>query len=399
MIKILHIVPDDKFINDAKIVMDAVPNTSNSYICPTDNEKYHPVYVGKLNFVEIVSLETLGKRILTEDVDVIAFHTIPYNWYKYVVATPREVKIWWLVWGYDIYTDTSDYNIQPIIPLNLYKQYTEAYVRSLLPPSSTIFALIKKEIKILVNYNGNRGREIKRLKAIREVKKLRQDVLERIDYVSTILPLEYVMLTKKKGFHAKYVPFQYPLITNGMQFGKSSEASYILLGNSSDPTNNHLDILNIINKRNIHCKVYIPLAYGDSKYKKFITERIGSNENILIQDQFVPRDEYMSLLTNCKIAIFGHVRQQALGNVAIAMILGMKVFLYKDSVCYKYFKKNSFVVYTIEKDLTQQSINEPMSACDENTNRDKITEWLSYQNVQLAVQNFFIAEESAIKIK
>lgn len=398
MLNILHIVPDDKFINDAKIVMDSVPNTSNRYVCPvTDERHYQAQYIDKYDFVDIVSYQTLEELLQNEDTDIIAFHTIPFDRYKWILIIPPRIKVWWLVWGYDIYINTSGRDIEPIIPLMLYKPLTYSYVRSQFPPTPTIYENIKKKIKILVNYNGNRDREIKRLKEIRVVKNLRQKVLRRIDYISTVLPIEYDMLLKIKGVHAKYVPFRYACITSDTPTSISPEASYILLGNSSDSSNNHLDVLNIIKKRNISNKVYIPLGYGDTDYKKYIKERIDDSDNIIIQDDFVSRDEYVMNLSKCKVAILGHIRQQALGNIAMAMMLGMKIFLYKDSMCYKYLRQSGFVVYSIEKDLNRASVDEPISQNDEEINRFKIEELLSYSSVQTAVQNFFYNEEFAIK--
>lgn len=394
MIRILHIVPDDKFINDARIVMDSVSNTSNRYVCPVENElDYKAAYITDYKFVDIISYITLEELCCKEDLDIIAFHTIPYDWYKYVISVPQRVKVWWLVWGYDIYTDTSGYDIKPIIPLKLYKQITLSYIVSKSTQTLTFYGYTKRIIKILVNYNGNRDRVIMMLKKKRAAKKFRQKLLERIDYLSTILPVEYDMLLKIKGVHAKYIPFQYPFITNSTPASKSLNASYILLGNSSDSTNNHLDILEIIKKRNIHNKVFIPLAYGDTEYKMYLKDHIDGYENIILQENFVSRDEYMLNLSKCRVAIMGHIRQQALGNIAMAMMLGMKIFLYKDSVSYNYLKRRGFVVYSIEDDLSQTSIDEPTTEDIDEINRVKVRDLFSYSSVQIAVKNFFSKEE------
>lgn len=397
MINILHVVSDDKFIEDAKNVMDSVPNTSNKFVCPVDNEReYVPKFI-KSEDVDIISLNMLKKILYDETIDIVAFHVLPFWMYDYVLSIPKSVKIWWLVWGYDIYIDTSGYEMQPIIPLKLYKPLTKSFVKAQLLSTPNILQNVQKMFKVLVNYKGNRDREMKRLKKIWTIKELRQTVLESVDFVSTVLPVEYEMLAKIKGFNAKYIPFQYPFITKETQSCKSPDASYILLGNSSDCTNNHLDIIEIIRKRKINNKVYVPLTYGDPEYKKYVKEHLENYENILIQNDFVSREEYMSILSNCKVAVFGHIRQQALGNIAMAMMLGMKVFLFKKSVCYKYLKSKGYKVFSIEKDLTQKTIDQPLPKKIEDNNRVMIMEMFSYDTVRRAVSAFFRKEEIIMK--
>lgn len=392
MIQILHIVSDDQFIDDAIRVMDAVTNVSSVYVCPVKDECVEQglMEIKSKERVSVIPISTFKHLLEETSIDIVAFHALPFWLYEYVLQIPKAVKIWWLIWGYDIYTDSPNSNIAPIVPLKLYKPITLSYVKSQLPLSSTAYEYIKKQIKILVSYNGNRDRVIKEKRQICNVKLMRQRVLERIDYISTVLPIEYEMLSKIKGIRAKYIPFQYPFKAKDTAFPKDPDASYILVGNSRNRTNNHLDVIKTIRERSINNTLYLPLAYNDdANYLQFLLAQIGGQENLLIQDDFVTREKYISLLGKCKAAVFGHIRQQALGTIGMMMMLGLKIFLYKDSICYKYFKANGYKVFSIEKDLNQKSIDQTLSEEDAEVNRVKIHEMFSYERVQCAMNDFF----------
>ena len=46
-----------------------------------------------------------------------------------------------------------------------------------------------------------------------------------------------------------------------------------------------------------------------------------------------------------------HIRQQALGNIYMALYLGLRVFLNKKSVTYKYLIEQGMIIFDLEKDF------------------------------------------------
>ena len=65
----------------------------------------------------------------------------------------------------------------------------------------------------------------------------------------------------------------------------------------------------------------------------------------------------------------------------------MKLFFFEDSVVYKYLKEKEFIVYSIERDLTLQAINEPLTNEEKRLNIKKIDEIFDYSNVLLRLNN------------
>ena len=71
--------------------------------------------------------------------------------------------------------------------------------------------------------------------------------------------------------------------------------------------------------------------------------------NIEILKDFIPLDEYNKKIGSCSFFIFGHKRQQAMGNIISALWMGSSVFLYEDNPVYKFLKKSNFFVFEIKK--------------------------------------------------
>ena len=74
----------------------------------------------------------------------------------------------------------------------------------------------------------------------------------------------------------------------------------------------------------------------------------------------MPRDEYFKLIDNCSYAVFGVMRQQAMGNIYHCLCQGVKVFLYRDSLVYRFLKEWGYVVFAIE-DIDEYSFSTPLN--------------------------------------
>ena len=75
-------------------------------------------------------------------------------------------------------------------------------------------------------------------------------------------------------------------------------------------------------------------------------------------EDFIPFKEYISYLDSITHAVFGQIRQQAIGNINFCFERGIKIYLYSDSIIYKQLNKWGYIIYTIENDLTSDSLNE-----------------------------------------
>ncbi len=378
-IKILHILHDDKFIDGAIDIFNST-SSCNTYVSIDDAPPFSYINTHASNIL-IVERSEILQFIIDGNYNLIAFHTLTRDKYDLVLEIPNDIKILWLAWGYDIY---EPWELMPaILPIKLYKELTKKYVDLYSKNTDSILKKIKRVIKSTIF--TKRTKEVYREKEERVNSEivLQKKVLSRIDYVSTVLPSEYQLLHRISEFKAEYFPFQY--VNNEMDWEpmwNDSNTDYILVGNSASKTNNHLDILNILQKRKITNKCIIPFSYDCNSDSRYMNSLLSFNKlDIHIQQAYMSYEKYVSLVNLCKVAIFGHIRQQAIGNVILCMLQGKKIFFYEDSVAYKFFKDGGYVIFSIEDDLYLGNVTKPLSNEERLLNVTRIMEQFGYQNV------------------
>ncbi|MBK5002887.1 TDP-N-acetylfucosamine:lipid II N-acetylfucosaminyltransferase [Pseudomonas sp. S31] len=111
---------------------------------------------------------------------------------------------------------------------------------------------------------------------------------------------------------------------------KKSDSMVIQIGNSADPSNNHLEVFDVLKKfSGSEYKIYVPLSYGSQEYAQLVTktgsELFGAKFVPMID--FMPYEQYLDFLSKIDIAIFNHRRQQGMGNIINLLGLGKAVYL------------------------------------------------------------------------
>lgn len=157
--------------------------------------------------------------------------------------------------------------------------------------------------------------------------------------------------------------------------------TYIQVGNSADPTNNHIEVFRKLEKyKDQSIKIICPLSYGNFSYRDRVIQdgsRVFGDKFIPITD-YMPYEEYLKVLAKIDVAIFNHNRQQALGNITKLLGFGKKVYIRDDITTWGYMEKHHLQVYSINH--MENSILEPM--CDD----------IRTQNIQ-NVKTFFSEEK------
>ncbi|MEZ8970486.1 TDP-N-acetylfucosamine:lipid II N-acetylfucosaminyltransferase [Vibrio cyclitrophicus] len=138
----------------------------------------------------------------------------------------------------------------------------------------------------------------------------------------------------------------------GSRKNKISKEVKVLLGNSADPTNNHIELLNdlsMLDTGGLDIKIYCPLSYGNQDYAKRVieygTELFGNRFIPLVE--FISLNRYQDMLSEIDFAIFGHRRQQAMGNIINLIGMGKTVYLNKNITTYEFMKSKGISVRCI----------------------------------------------------
>jgi dTDP-N-acetylfucosamine:lipid II N-acetylfucosaminyltransferase len=182
----------------------------------------------------------------------------------------------------------------------------------------------------------------------------RRSIIKNMGHLVTYIKGDYELAQQWYGARGQYHEcFMYPsnLYKDYQVPEKQHTGINILVGNSADPSNNHLDVLEKLETyKQEDIKIYAPLSYGNPDHAKRVIQegkkRFG--DKFIPLTEMMPFQEYIEFLGLIDIAIFNHKRQQAMGNTITLLGLGKKVYIRADVTQWDFFKDQGVVVYDIE---------------------------------------------------
>ncbi|MGV3278672.1 TDP-N-acetylfucosamine:lipid II N-acetylfucosaminyltransferase [Rickettsiales bacterium LUAb2] len=168
----------------------------------------------------------------------------------------------------------------------------------------------------------------------------------------------------------------------------------ILIGNSADPSNNHIEVFYKLQKHLTQIsKVICPLSYSDTEGS--YTQKVIAKGKEVFKDKFFPithfieKSEYEKMLFDeVDVAVFNHERQQAFTTTARLFCMGKKVYLNDKSPLYATFKKNDFKIYITKNindnnffDFDEQTIDHNIKCMKKTFSFDScVNEWKKFFN-------------------
>lgn len=372
-LRYLHCLLDDKFIDGAISLFEADSSIENDYVLFSNVEGNGKPQRIK-NPAATVDLTTnFLKRV--SDYDVVILHNLKSLPLDLIASIPESMKVVWLMWGFDFY-NSQICDIKLHYPLTYKTRFWQNKIGEL--KNKTFF----------------------RCKERRQYER----ALNRIDYFSGVFPYEYDLLKQLKNYpliKAKPLDFYYGstnfFIPEVPCVELNNTYRNIIIGNSADLCNNTLDafelIKDVLDVSEID-KMIVPLSYGGNpKYISSVKQSgyVKWGDKFEPLDSFLPLDEYLSLICNCKCAIFFHERQQASDNVFMQMLYGARVFMSNTSLMYKYLKGQGYKIFSLQKDV--DLINEPLSYEDVMINRQLLSD--NYSSSKLVERIIIMNQEIA----
>lgn len=116
----------------------------------------------------------------------------------------------------------------------------------------------------------------------------------------------------------------------------------VLLGNSSDPTGNHIEALRYLRK-SLHApaEIYCILSYGDQKCREWVIKAghkyFGERFHPILD--YMTRDDYISFVNEMDFAVMYHNRSQAAGIIMTSLTMGKPVFMKPDNALFLTLKR------------------------------------------------------------
>ncbi len=134
-----------------------------------------------------------------------------------------------------------------------------------------------------------------------------------------------------------------------------------LLGNSADPTNNYIELIDILKGSNLFKKYTFVLNYGGSsayinKIKEYAEENLSDCELVFLTKKLAYQ-EYIDVVAQHHALIYNHARQQGVGSLNIAFSLGLNVFIPRKNPMSENYKAWNVKTFPTET-ITQLSLND-----------------------------------------
>lgn len=221
---------------------------------------------------------------------------------------------------------------------------------------------------------------------------MRKKIYKDVGYIVTGTYGDYLIAQKNFGATGQLIHcFTYP--SNVFRYVRTLPVQHdtinIIVGNSRDPSNNHVEILNMLYKyKENKIKIYVPLSYGpDLNYSKRVIntgKKLFGNKFKAVTN-FVPYNDYLSLLSRMDIGIFNHSRQQAFSNIITLLGMGKKVYINKESTLNGVFEKYQIKVFNnesidldpIDQNIISTNIIQVEKYFSEDALIDSLNKWLN----------------------
>lgn len=338
---ILHLCFDGNFIDQSSRIFEHFyPGMNVFCIVPSKKFKSRMLKVPNAIWLEGERPDpTLLERICEErQVDTILIHGLNPRYSKVlpVLSAGHTRRIFWIFHGFELYYALGEKGLWKLVD-----NESIFSIESWISPTRYNYFLRKLMGKTLYYDSIVKS-------------------LPWIDYFCFWLKEDYELFQhyfpSKIGFrHFQYSAFfRADSVTQDiLNFQKNPKE--IRIGHSASKTGNHdtiMKLLHQIDSKNEYRKI-VPLSYGSNYMRKRII-RMGHhlfNEQFIPEIKYVPLQEYKETLKKVGIAIFGHCRQEASGNIIALLRSGAKVFLREKNSLLRHYKGLGFIVFSIEKDL------------------------------------------------
>jgi dTDP-N-acetylfucosamine:lipid II N-acetylfucosaminyltransferase len=361
MPEILHLVHDDKYVQSFRNSWEAIgTNSTSTFLCHRTTDKQLTHIDDSQNWEFYGDASELQHFLQSERYDIVIIHFYNFIISDALLRIKKTGKIiCWVVWGADLYSR---------IRYPIYDSSTEQLLYGKRSVS------VRKKIGVIKRFIFRR---VKDLYASR-----------KIIYILTFVNRDYRLARRLVPF-ARQIEFFYPEVTTEETPVDKDETNMIhnavLVGNSGDPSNNHVTIIDALSLNDERIKVYCPLSYGSTSYiQKIIPygERHLGDRFLAIRD-YMSAESYRKMLSNVDAGIFAHKRQQGFGNVRSLIMLQKTVFLRRSSVMSEWLSDIGIAVRYLDALQDGESIAENLLSADVlRSNRNIIQSFFSPERMK-----------------
>ncbi len=332
-LKMVHIHSDKKFLKmvedfnhpsiENEIILIGITNKEQQNFCT------RTFFETKKDCSEIIDICNSSNAIVIYNLDNFK-STIINNIHS-------DVKIIWRFFGSELYKQ---------LPKKMYSPLT----LNMMSKSG----IIQKAHKILLKcVSVILSRKFHRLE--------RKKAMSRIDYMITISELEHKYINNIWPQLPPYI--QAPYSHHAPKFTPllCDKNPIMIVGHSRSMYNNHLDVIKILQTTKIDNFSFIFFfSYGDENlYTSAVRFELTKLDNVKLVEEFLSKDQFQSIYKNAASLVINSYRQLGGSNIMEALKNGVKIYLNKKNLHFKFLTDHGFHVFEInllKKDLLTNNI-------------------------------------------
>lgn len=222
-------------------------------------------------------MPVIKERCLEEEVEAVFIHGLFFPWQKELIEDIASRKhVGWIIWGGDLYRPIQE------------------------------------------------GRPI-------------HEIVKNIDSIHSIIDGDVEVFEQTYGKRPHYsFGYTYPGLYGELPDTTTiKKKKQIVVGNSGDATNKHIEILKVLSeKKDIkEYELLLPVSYNFNKeYRESLLMAIhsfGLDKNVKLLEDFMAPEQYFELINESSMLITAHDRQQAVGNMLMSLYSGNTTVLKK----------------------------------------------------------------------
>ncbi|PZD76610.1 hypothetical protein [Mesonia sp. K7] len=267
---------------------------------------------------------------LCQSAELVVLYDLDSFKQQLVLKFPDTVKIAWRFFGYELYAKRPDLFKSELSRKHDLLSFKKRNRRKL----SFLFKYMRSGNNYSQRYNR---------------------VLNRIDYFLALSNEEYQLLKQywiNLPTFVKLPHFHYDKKLVEIDFQKKEmENPLIIVGNNRSSYNNHLDIIDLIekyeNRQNYNFTLFF--NYGAvGKYAKKVMERTRNNNHYTLITNFLDKQNFVNTYQKATGLVINGYRQMAGANIYMALKHGVNVYLNNKNVHKQFLENQGFKIFSIE---------------------------------------------------
>ena len=360
--KILHLINDHQVIERTLGVYENLfPNQNEVLLFNRTSETKHLHKYASCPLVTSKNLKKVAKAYDFSDITHVIAHFMTMEKIDFIKYVPRNIHVCWEVYGYDLYNQFLEPNGYKITYTNPIPYLKYAFAQNYLRPLFKV-ALILKGYKYQFNWQKKRQFEY---------------ISNRIDSIQYCCRYDAQYIEE---FSHRQIPsyevFNYSLteVLGDLKDSPFTTGKKLLVGNSASVSNNHLYVLEQLQRIGIGetIQLIMPLSYGGTiKYADDVEKRFcdAFPQRVKTLRDYLPLHEYNKIFLEINSCIMSAWRQESIGTIILCLYLGIKVFMSNRSPLYKWLLECGFKLYELES-TTCEFLETPLDLdiCQYNRN-------------------------------